>query len=446
MTGQPNKQAQRRPQAGSRRESPPDGVPGVTRLRHRRPAFPVMVAEAPEGVPATVLGALHDRVDLSTVVFPPSTGLRDETGLAYEVIQALGKTGDVRGKSRHSSNEVGLVPQWLTAHRTELLILTACQRTNADILAELIDMCAPTPTALLLAVDYGYGDRMVQSLKAHAPTVVPWPDLPESSEPASVATSAAEAGSLPEMLALWPLPDEPYWTFLAACRRNLTNRTYKDVHGLYVDTYVRVTKWFETLGGSGHEMTSDSAVDCLRVLIDEHVRFDRVEVVKRAVQAAFHVHGWFLDLDDKAIQTGLIRFPPATVDPNEYLRLRAYREPTRAATVALYLAGALPMDIRNTTVDDLAQWRHDPSLPVAGVQVPDEAAPYLRAVLLARAVDGHRSDDPAFPGDNRRVLLDIKQAAKDLALNIGDGKVMDAETFFERRLPARAVTLERFDK
>ena len=123
-----------------------------------------------------------------------------------------------------------------------------------------------------------------------------------------------------------------------------------------------------------------------------------VTVVTRAAQATYHQHGWFLDIDERELRNGLIRFPPSKTTPDLYDRLRALHEPTRAGTVALYLAGATPEAIRSTTIDDLAQWHHNPDHTVAGVNVPAEAAPYLRATLLSRAFESATADGPAFPG------------------------------------------------
>jgi hypothetical protein len=79
---------------------------------------------------------------------------------------------------------------------------------------------------------------------------------------------------------------------------------------------------------------------------------------------------------------------------------------------------------------------------VAGVAVHQVAAPYLRAALLARVNDGAAADSPAFPGGDRRVKLDIRQAATNLDLNIGDANLNETNAYSDRRIPDRIVKLE----
>jgi hypothetical protein len=194
-----------------------------------------------------------------------------------------------------------------------------------------------------------------------------------------------------------------------------------------------------TLQSAKADLTVDLAHESLKDLIEEQTTFDRITVAIRAAQAAYHRNGWFLDVDERELRNGLIRFPTTETTPDLYYRLRAYRDPTRSGTVALYLAGATPQAIREATVDDLAQWHRDPSQCIADVAVPTEAAPYLRAALLAHANDATAPDGAAFPGDIRRVNLDIRQAARELDLNIGDANLHETNSVGSRRVPKTIV-------
>jgi len=123
--------------------------------------------------------------------------------------------------------------------------------------------------------------------------------------------------------------------------------------------------------------------------------------------------------------------------------LRAYRDTARAATVACYLSGISPDQIKNLTVGDLAAWHADPTTALHGVAVHDEAAPYLRAHLFARISDGPASTDPAFLGAERRVLMDLRQAGDDLGLNLGEANLSPGDRHGQRRVGSRVFRLVR---
>lgn len=404
------------------------------------PHHPVMVTEAPPDVPVTELGRLAAN-DLSTAVFVPTNTGHGKAGIATDALTALGKRDDVTGKPRNDTGVAEVVPLWLTAHRTRLLVVAACQRTPVQSLLALVEMTQATPTSLLFATDYGHGAGLHRAMAAADPALVSWPDLPDTHPGAHNPNVSATSGRWDAREPI--LPAVEYWTFYATAKRLLSQDRFRPVHDLYCDTMNRLTDWLATLDATGAHLTVDLAHGSIKTLIEEQTTFDKVTVVTRAAQAAYHRHGWFLDIDERELRNGLIRFPPSKTTPDLYDRLRAYYEPSRAGTVALYLAGATPDAIRATTVDDLAQWHHDPAHLVADQSVPDEAAPYLRAVLLARGVDGAQPGDPAFPGHERRVLLDLRQAATDLDLNIGEAVLNQTHSIATRRVPTSIVKLER---
>jgi hypothetical protein len=406
-----------------------------TALQH--PSAPVLITQAPPGVPVTVLGRLATH-DLDTVVLVLTPNRGGKQAVATDVLEALGKSPDVTGKSRNATSQAEMVSVWLTAHRTRLLIVAGCQRTPVRDLLDLVEMTQATPTTVLFACDDGFIDTLDGGLSPADPVRVPWPDLPTEHpgphiEEANLSTWSKQEPTLPAV---------EYWTFYATAKRQLDPETFAPVHDLYRETMQRLTDWLQDLQTAGEALTVDLAHGSLKSLIEEQTTFDRVTVVTRAAQAAYHQAGWFLDIDERELRNGLIRFPPSKTTPDLYDRLRAYIEPTRAATVALYLAGATPEAIRNTTVDDLTQWHLNPEHHVAGQPVPKEAAVFLRAALYARALDATSPDGQAFPGEKRRVSLDIRQAATDLDLNIGDANLHETSTVGTRRIPSTIVTLE----
>lgn len=399
---------------------------------------PVMIVEAPKDVPAAALGALR-AADLSTITLVHGPDADTPAAIAALVMEGLGKRSNVRGASKSLAADRFLVPTWLAAHRTALVVVAACQHINDTTLDELVNMVTGT-ASLLLAVDHGYAAHLARAAWHHAPSHIAWPhDALSSADAGAMRTSQADDSE-----STWPLPETEYWTFLADCRRQLLASTYGQVEHLYLDTVRRVAEWFTDLAHAGIEPSHQAAVHCLRTLIEEQPRFDHVQVVRRAAQAAFHVHGWHLYIEEAMLRHGLLRFPPATDDAALFERLRGLKMPSRACATALHMAGASLDAIRAVTIDDLAQWRHDPTRPVAGIEIPDPAAPFLRAHLIHRLADPPRPDDLAFDGAPRAVANYINHAAIDLGLNFGEANITGSASLAERRIPANTLTLKKF--
>jgi hypothetical protein len=206
----------------------------------------VMITEAPAGVPATVLGRLHT-LDLSTVVYSPSPERRNKAGVAFETLQALGKRTDVNGKSRQSTTETELLSLWLTAHRTELLIAVACQRTPVPDMLDLIEMTQIAPTSILFATDHGFADQLEPDLAPATPVRVSWPQLPPIPDPTDESRNLSEWDAEAEPV----LPLVEYWTFYATAKRQMTSAQFTPVHDLYCNTLNRLTAWLSNLTTAG---------------------------------------------------------------------------------------------------------------------------------------------------------------------------------------------------
>lgn len=284
----------------------------------------VMVPEAPAEVPATALGQLATD-DLDTVTDVPSPERRNKGGVAADALEALGKDNDMRGKSRHPYEESELLQIWLTAHRTRHLIPVACQRTPRENLLHLVDLPQTSPTSLMFAVDHGFGDQLMSALVPAAPVQVPWPTPPTN--------NAVRGDDTSDVLLDWydtepVLPAVEYWTFYATAKRQLTPKSFVPIHNLYCDTLDRTNRWLGDLDTQGAGPDVALTYGCLKTLIEEQATFDNITVVIRAAQAAFHQAGWFLNVDERELRNGLIRFNPTASSPVLYKRLPAYRDTT----------------------------------------------------------------------------------------------------------------------
>lgn len=400
---------------------------------------PILVTEAPPDVPATSVGRLANS-DLTTVVMPFGPSEMTTAGVASEVLRALGKNLDANGKARHGLDDASLVPLWLTAHRTQTLIVAAPQHATTQSLLDLASMCAASPTTLVLAVDHGYATRLGAELSPTLPEFLPWPEIAEpegvAQEPPRDEDEATWDPSAPALLL-----DVDFLTFYATAKRTVSAERFPHVDWLYCDALDRTLAWIEQTGAD--DLTDEGTRFAMSTLIEEQSTFDDVSTVVAAAQAAFFRSGWMLKIDPRELRSGLLRFPSEHVDTATWHRLRAYRDPARAAATALYLAGATPRDIRGLTVGALAAWHADPNTTLAGIALPDEASPYLVAQTLSRASSGAKPTDPAFLGNDRRVLLDLRQAQTDLGLNLGDAPLEDDTTYSSRRVNTRVFGLER---
>lgn len=399
-----------------------------------------MVVEAPEGVPATSIGALA-RPDLSTVVMTMRPVAAGPAGIATDILRALGKRTDVNGRARHGIEDTSLVPVWLTAHRVERLIVAAPMQPNLASLSTMVDLCAVSPTSVTFACDPGAGAKVAESLKGHLPLTGPWPDLPML--PAEAHDSAAP-------LAVWKpgepvrLPQCEFLNFYATAERTLPSQVFAEVSNRYIDALNRTHHWVaQIIAETAGELPEATVHDGMRQLLTEAQTLDQVTTIVHAAQAAFFRHGWLLKVDQRELRTGLLRFPAPAVAEDTWIRLRAYRDPARAATTALYLSGLTITAIENLTVKDIARWHASPDTPVAGHPIPDGAAPFVRAQLLTRATDGYTDDAPfLIKSTERRVILDVREASGDLDIFIGDSSLNKDSAHGDRRISSRAFKLE----
>ena len=426
---------------------------------------PVAIIEAPEGISPATLARLRTP-DLTTAMFVPSPKITGKSSTAIDILGSLGKRNDVKGQPRNSTSTAEYVPLWLTAHRTRRLIAAPAQRVAAKDLRDLAELTQATATQVLLGCDHGFADRVHNVVAAYDPVHIPWntlmPDTTGSTCPSNQdETQSRHTGGSATTALDWidphdtgapapahrwgtptTIPTVEYWTFYATARRVLTTEQFEPVHDLYIAIQARLDHWLTQIDHS-ENLTEDLAYDSLKTLIEEQASIDGVTIALRAAQAAYHQAGWYLAVDERELRNGLVRFPSPATDPSMFDLLRGYYEPGRAGTVALYLSGATPAAIRDTTVGDLAAWESDHTQPVADIKPHERAQPYLRAVLLARALDGSAHTDPAFPGAHRRVRLDLRQASADLGINIGDANLDETTPLGARRVRRRIVKLER---
>jgi hypothetical protein len=236
-------------------------------------------------------------------------------------------------------------------------------------------------------------------------------------------------------------PHADFLTFYATARRTVSPERFAPVDGLYRDALSRTIEWIEQSGVD--DLTEKATRSAMAAIIDEQVTFDEVTTAMAAAQVAFFRSGWFLKIDPRELRSGLLRFPSARIDAATWRRLRAYRDPARAATTALYLSGARPQDIRELTMADLTAWHRDRDRAVAGVAVPEEAEPYLLAQTLSRATFRPESDGSRIRRERPAGAARPAPRPDRPRTRSGRRPLADDTTHGSRRVNTRVFGLER---
>lgn len=400
---------------------------------------PLTIIEAPPDTYGTAIGSLATD-DVSTVALTLPSQHTDAAVVASEILRALGKRRDVNGKARHGIDDKMLVPVWLTAHRTQNLIVASPQAVNDRNLADVVELCSATPTNVVIACDPGTRTRVGEALRGYLPQFQAWPDLPardpQNPQPEPVKWQPGTPVRLPQC---------EFLNFYATAERTLPPDVFADVSQRYVDALNRTLTWLnDVLAANDDVVRMETINPAMRTLLAEQGTFDHVSTVLHAAQAAFFRTGWMLKIDHRELRSTLTRYPSPEIPTDAWKRLRAYREPARASAVVLNLLGFTIDEIEHITTGDVAIWHANPDQPLLDRHIPDEAAPILRAHLLARATIGHAHHDAFLPKTTkRRIALDLREASTDLDLVLADGNQHRHARHGEQRVSSKAFTVER---
>lgn len=383
---------------------------------------PVVVAEAPAGVPATRIPA-RTRDDLRTVavVAPPSR--RSRTDLPLDLLAELGKRDDVAGRSSHTQDASPLVSLWLRAHRTEWVVVTSPHVLTVPHLQLLPALVLPAGARLLLACDPSTGTQVADGLADYGAARIDWHEAARLVPPPA-GSSPPEA---PPQTAVWTdrdltLPREDWPLFRSECRRLLHADTFAAVDAEYVRAFRAARAWLKT-----NEPYEQGTADLVGSIVGEAGSLDQAIVALRACQAAHMEAGWSLRVDlEQAVNA--ISQRPVHIGDDGWTALRAYREPHRSAVITLHQHGLTVAAMHRLTT---GQANDDGSL-VAGTAIDPRGRAYLRAQILDRRSGGAGPDDPLFEEGSRRSVNAIRDAREDLSLRLGTGRVSGIEHLADR--------------
>jgi hypothetical protein len=386
---------------------------------------PVLVAQAPAGIPATAVPA-RTRGDLSVVALVAPPHGRPAVDLPLDILAELGKRDDVAGRSSHSQDDTALIPIWLTAHATAWLVVTSPHVLPVPALQLLATLALPAGSTLLLACDHGTAPVVLDGLADYGPAQLDWNRVPEFVPPldAVAAPTSAKKAVAPQE---WTerdlsLPVEDWPTFRYECRRLLHPDTFAKIDAVYVAAFRAARAWLRR-----NQPTEEAAAALLGSIIGSTASLDHAITALRACQAAHMEAGWFLRADlQQAISA--ISQKPAVLTDQQWLDLRAYRDPHRPAAVVLHQHGLTVAAMHQLTLDGIAL---DGS--TAGpVSIDPRGRVYLRAQALRRLADGAARSDPLFPDEPRRTVNAIRAARGDLSLKLGPGRLSENENPADR--------------
>lgn len=345
------------------------------------------------------LQRLHQTADLSVVHCAASIAEKTFPQAVNGLLKAMGKDENVTGMRMHPSDGVNVLPAWLTAHETQIVLLSRAQVWQKPvILSELVRLLAATPTTVVVATDPGLPGQVASTLRGMCPTPIPVEELPELLPiPAEITQPTTQHLDLDLRV---EVPASDWGTFRYDCRNSLTSEAFSRVDAAYV---AGVTTTRHALAESAP--TNDSTVALLTRILHDNEDTAATTAAFRGAQAAYFQAGYNLRLDPRTLIGLHAHSRPPEFTDRDWLALRAYRDPARPATCTLHAYGLTIRQIRQFTVDDaesVLALGH-----IAARPLNRHAVAFLTANLMHRSPHGAHSDAPFIPHkDIGRVLTD----------------------------------------
>ncbi len=365
----------------------------------------VYLAEAPPPLEPHGLTALR-RDDLSVVHFAAPVHDTKIAHAAMSLLWALGKREGVTGVHGNPSENVPLVPIWLSAYRTHTVIISAAQHWNARLTQEMVRLLMSAGTTVVLVADHGRLDHIEDTAAGFLPTTVPFDDL-QTLFPPPVASQRTNAIGYDWLDT--PLPEADWPTFRSECRRLLPQSAFAELN----DHYLRALHTTRArLDDQLEAVTDDTTRTLLIDLLADTDHSIQATAVLRAVQAAYFAVGWNLRVDVHEAVSLIAQSRAIAFTARDWRSLRAYREPGRAAACVLYGAELPVSAIEALTLADM-----DSALTtgtIHGFALCEEALAVLRAAHLERSLDGADATDLFIVCS--RVATMLTNAAKDLGI------------------------------
>jgi len=382
---------------------------------------PILVAEAPQGTPATRVPA-RTRNDLDAVAIVAPLGSRAHHDLPLDLLAEMGKRNDVTGKAKHTQDNAALATVWLRAHGTSWVVVTSPHAMPVTALQFLATLVLPAGARLLLACDHGTAGQILDGLADWGAAATSWDAIASLvPQPDPIQQDKKDEPEQDWTAASLTLPREDWPVFRSECRRLLSPRTFTEIDSVYQKAFRATRNWLRA-----NDPTEESVAALLSTVLAQS-DLDRTVTALRGCQAAHMAAGWLLRVDlDKAVAALSQR--PVSMTDAQWRSLRAYLDPNRAAIVVLHEHGLTITQMLGLTLADTA-----PDGSRAGaIAVDPRGHDYIKALWLHRHSDGAQDTDPLIEHEQVRIVAIMKNARNDLSLHMGSGRLYKDEHTADR--------------
>lgn len=316
--------------------------------------------------------------------------------LTWELLEALGKQGDVSGAGREETLNWEVLAAWLLAHGVEHIVLVDAQWLRRSMLEDVIDLAAVTGATLWLVAQYPLEDQYEEAVGY-------WPIEPATPMDLATMLEATRSEVQPATEPDFPeVPSDNFVSFRSQARRQLDEDAFALVDERYRSAFGAAVEWFAHNMGS---ISEPSVLSLIRAQLHACACADEMMTVLRGIQAAAFRAGWLVSVELARLVATAERAAAAAIhSPATWVRLRAYREPFRGAACAL-AACELSLDAMSLmTLADVAadgsNVQADTGGGVVTVEVPEGASIYMRALVQHRVIQGASEDDLLFVRDD----------------------------------------------
>ena len=318
------------------------------------------------------------------IVIRPTPG-RGDSGIARDILRALGKRFDIPRTPRSAARLLAPTRLWLKAERIRYLIVVRAHLLAPADWTALRTLAAASVNEICLVIHAPHvSDAHHATLRGAFSTTTDPEHLPGYlSDRAPTQTVAQDRGPHP------PVPRASFPAFLTRCTELLEHDDLRCVAQTYEDGQKATERWLKH-----RDRATPVELHTFLWHLTNVDSVDRALALLRGAQSRLLLAGLLLQVDTGRFVAWHDAAPRATLNAPISQLLRTFISMQTAALAALAtLMRAGPERLAKLNVGDI---NDDVSELRGGHLIPDHARALVRAQLLARAA---RSDDaPLFTG------------------------------------------------
>lgn len=381
------------------------------------------------------LGAPDAGIIVASV--PPNLRPSQTSRYVDAVLRGIGMRPDVQQRKRNACRDRAAAEAWLTALFPSDLVVVDAQWLPPVHTTDLMALATTVGIDRVWFVCHGEPAALPDALYQAAESAS-LDDVLALAAPPTHTAAEAPAG-LPA--GLW-LPTADFTTFLADCHRFLPDPVATIVDEAYRRQLRRAIERLT------NDVAEPAIEDALIGVADTVVTEADVVVGLRAVQAAAFRAGWHVRANlHQSVPELFILAGAARRTPADWARARSYRDPWRAAVLALAALRLGPADMERLRISDVAsdgaRVRH------CGTWLATEpGSEHLLAALVAvRRLAGGTDDDflvgQDHPVSAHTISCQLRAAAGEVGLHVVGATVDWAAPTPDQRARRLGVTIRR---